>query len=456
LNCQIYLATYGENKERDKKLFKIIYGTKFDNEKAWVCAEFPGYSSTTPLPKLISMEDLIVHLTSKKSVLRTKSEMRFRDVHGTRYQYLATTDPLALHITLSQYTTFTNHDDLFAALVKSYSPETINISDNSSLRQVRKRVIQFLLCWIVNYDFIQQKITQLDGFLELLPLQHANMLQQAIQNKKVEKKDKVWDDEKYFKINPPPKPIAQKIGPVDLLSFDPKEIARQLCLLELQLIRKINYQELVGAKWHIGSKDRNICANVLDSISSFEKTTHWVVQTILDCPNLKKRIKMVSHFIKIAKELVALHNYQSAVKFASAMQTTSISRLKITFEGLSKKCKSSLKALLELYSSAGSFKSFREAVKNIPINSPGIPFLGMSLTDLTFVNDGNASFIDTNINFRKLLQVWSIISGYLSHQAVPYCFVVVPEIQNYLVNGLNAPFNEQVSYEKSLALEPRL
>lgn len=86
---------------------------------------------------------------------------------------------------------------------------------------------------------------------------------------------------------------------------------------------------------------------------------------------------------------------------------------------------------------------------------PCVPYLGVYLSDLTFIEDGNMDFIkDTKlVNFEKRSMVAKVLTEIQGFQQIDYCLRPVPEIQVFL-NKLEI-LDEKQAYEKSLQCEPR-
>ena len=87
---------------------------------------------------------------------------------------------------------------------------------------------------------------------------------------------------------------------------------------------------------------------------------------------------------------------------------------------------------------------------------PCVPYIGIFLTDLIFINEGNPDELKgTNlVNFDKCVMIANVIQRIQSLQQVPYCLQPIPEIQSYL-SDLQI-LEEKELFELSLQREPRI
>lgn len=86
-----------------------------------------------------------------------------------------------------------------------------------------------------------------------------------------------------------------------------------------------------------------------------------------------------------------------------------------------------------------------------------LTWLGVYLTDLTFIEDGIPSIIKKSalINFAKRAKTAEVIRDIQQYQNVPYPLQPVPELQEYILSNMQAAGDVHEMYEKSLAVEPR-
>lgn len=142
----------------------------------------------------------------------------------------------------------------------------------------------------------------------------------------------------------------------------------------------------------------------------------------------------------------------------SALDSTSIARLKRTWEYVSPKYKAMYDPIYKATDSQRNFAEYRRRLKNAV--APCLPFLGVYLTDMTFIDDGNSNYRTSPngcqlINFDKYIKTTRILNEIDQFQ-IPYKLTEVEEIQRYLLQCLESvEKDDQVFYTRSLKLEPR-
>jgi len=111
--------------------------------------------------------------------------------------------------------------------------------------------------------------------------------------------------------------------------------------------------------------------------------------------------------------------------------------------------------LLELMSPDSNYTKFRNEL-HFNIQPPCVPYLGVFLTDLTFLEDGNPDVLPGGslINFDKRRRVATVIKEIKQYQQTPYCFSAVPIIKGFLLAG-GEYVDENKCYKLSCELEPR-
>ncbi|KAI0181767.1 ras GEF [Hypoxylon sp. FL1284] len=252
------------------------------------------------------------------------------------------------------------------------------------------------------------------------------------------------------------------------LDFDPLEIARQLTLKQMSIFCSILPEELLGSQW-MKKNGAAISPNVKAMSGFSTDMSNLVADTILQYPEVKKRAVVIKQWIKIAHQCLELNNYDGLMSIVCSLNNSVISRLRKTWELVSPKRREMLKSLQAIVEPANNNKVLRTRLQNhVP---PCLPFLGMFLTDLTFVDIGNPATKQlpgagsndnglTVINFDKHNRTAKII-GELQRFQIPYRLTEIPDMQEWIQAHIarvreSDKGNVQVSYyRKSLLLEPR-
>ena len=188
-------------------------------------------------------------------------------------------------------------------------------------------------------------------------------------------------------------------------------------------------------------------------IKRFNQVSNWVVTKIVLTDDLKARVALLSRFIEIANACMQINNYNTAMEIIAGLNSSSVFRLKLTWEALSPSTLSTFNKIKEQLSHDGSYRNLRELLHNR--QPPTIPYFGIYLTDLVFADEANPDKITDHglINFEKNYLLYKIIKEIQLYQQTPYNFQAVPEIHDYLISAKFLDENE--TYELSLKCEPR-
>lgn len=252
---------------------------------------------------------------------------------------------------------------------------------------------------------------------------------------------------------------------VNVMDFDPLELSRQLTIMESRIYCSILPEELLGQEF---SKKVGVsnAVNVKRMSALSTHITGWVSECILNEDDARKRTQLVKFFIKLGDRCLMLNNFNALFAVQSALNSSTIARLKKTWDGLPTKYRTLMEQQRKAVEHTRNFAGYRQRLRSIM--PPALPFVGLFLTDLTFCHEGNASTrpspADPNkrlLNFDKYVKMSRII-GDLQRFQTPYNLSEVPEIQEYLQtmlesssqSGKNAVTAEEL-YRRSLRLEPR-
>ncbi|KZP33472.1 ras GEF [Athelia psychrophila] len=243
-----------------------------------------------------------------------------------------------------------------------------------------------------------------------------------------------------------------------ITDFDSLELARQLTIMENQLYIDIAPQELLETGQQ-GVKS----PGTIKAVSSLSTSiTGWVAESILNEPDIKKRTALVKFFIKVADRCASLSNYSTPRSILAALDSSTISRLAQTWLGLPQKNRIQLEGLRRLADHGRNYHEYRSRLRETA--PPGVPFLGLYLTDVTFCREGNPNHrpAPTNpdkklLNFNKYHKLARIVQDMQRFQ-VPYNLKAISEVQEYLRGAFeNAKHHGDLQdlYRRSLLVEPK-
>ncbi|KAL8816799.1 MAG: hypothetical protein Q9223_004251 [Gallowayella weberi] len=252
---------------------------------------------------------------------------------------------------------------------------------------------------------------------------------------------------------------------ISILDFDPVELARQFTLKESQIFCSILPEELLATEWTKKSSSMAVNVRAMSRLST--DLANLVADSILAPEDHKKRATIIKQWVKIANNCLDLENYDSLMAIICSLNSSTILRLKRTWDQISSKTKAKLETLKEVVEVSRNHAALRQRLQNtIP---PCIPFVGTYLTDLTFVDVGNQTTRQLSIesedttvpviNFGKHMKTAKIISE-LQRFQIPYRLTEVPELQTWIQDQLvrvrsSEQANVQNYYRRSLLLEPR-
>lgn len=250
-----------------------------------------------------------------------------------------------------------------------------------------------------------------------------------------------------------------------ILDFDPMELARQFTIIESKLFCAIQPEELLALEWTKKSDSKAFNVKAMSKLST--DLANLVADTILHVEDAKKRAIMIKHWIKIAAKCLELNNYDSLMAIICSLNSSMVMRLKKTWELVSAKTKVRLDELKTITDVGRNYAVLRQRLQNHV--APCIPFVGIYLTDLTFIDVGNGTTRQlpgesgsdsmSVINFDKHMKTAKII-GQLQSFQVPYRLVAIPEMQDWMETQIQRvrssdQANVQSYYRRSLLLEPR-
>lgn len=268
----------------------------------------------------------------------------------------------------------------------------------------------------------------------------------------------VKDEQMMFDEKPPKPYLPMNVKTkLSLLDIHPEEIARQITLIDSALYRKIKPGEFLHSGWTKSDKDAR-SPGILAMINSFNVVSRWISTQILMQQDLKQRAIMLNRVICIAQHCYEYNNFNGVMEIVASLHNSSIHRLYNTWDMLPQKSWDmfeNLSLIMNSNAGEGNFFLYRNALRKII--PPLVPYLGVYLTDLIFLNDGNKDFADDAkkmVNFHKMAKIARVVRTITIHQQTPYCLTPVEFIQDFILKGPLLTDDEQ--YVESCKLEKKV
>merc|ERR1711916_409686 len=141
-------------------------------------------------------------------------------------------------------------------------------------------------------------------------------------------------------------------------------------------------------------------------------------------------------------ELKKLNNFNGCMEIIAGLQSSAVYRLKNAWARVDSKTLELYESLKDALSSSGSYKAMRNAIHMA--NPPCIPYLGMYLTDLNFIE--RRYYANVLLEVSRYQQMsYTLEPDHPHHEYLERCMAraqqEIPE--------------ENVAYQQSLVCEPR-
>eukprot|EP00002_Diphylleia_rotans_P000839 TRINITY_DN1044_c0_g1_i4.p1 TRINITY_DN1044_c0_g1~~TRINITY_DN1044_c0_g1_i4.p1 ORF type:complete len:1267 (-),score=234.72 TRINITY_DN1044_c0_g1_i4:554-4354(-) len=415
------------------------------------------YSVSISKKKIIHDEAADINIWSEKQV----DESANRGTLNALIRALTsdkTHDPMFLKACIMTYQSFTTTEKFFSKLMERYHvPQTEEYPDEESFKKaatsIKLRVCQVIQNWLETHfsDASEDVFRKLNEFIDVtLISDNLKNVSQKLKSTIEKKVNRALTGAPYVKEDAL-KYTENSYLPLKIMQdFPIAEIARQLTLIDFEVYSSIQPVEFLNQAWNV-AKYKYRAPNLLYYIQRFNTVSKWVASCILWHEDVNSRALMWARMVSLAEQFKELNNFQLLMAVISGLNTSAVHRLKFTREEIPKRSMEVFTSLEELMSSESSFKRYRETLHNC--QPPCMPYIGIYLTDLTHIEDGNPTIIDGQINFEKLKLVFRVISEIRQYQYGTYGFPKSSTLAPFLT--LLPHLEDDALYRISTLREPR-
>ncbi|CAC5366729.1 RAPGEF2 [Mytilus coruscus] len=186
---------------------------------------------------------------------------------------------------------------------------------------------------------------------------------------------------------------------ISLLQLNTTEVASQLTLEDFKVFKDIEPTEYIDDLFKLNAKYGTPSLNKFSELVNREM--FWVISEVCGELNLVKRMKLIKHFIKMARHCKDCKNFNSLFAIISGLSHSCVDRLRNTWEKLPNKYAKTYNDLRDLMDPSRNMSKYRNLMNNENVQPPMLPFFPIAKKDLTFIHLGNDSYVDGLVNFEK-------------------------------------------------------
>jgi len=199
-----------------------------------------------------------------------------------------------------------------------------------------------------------------------------------------------------------------------------EDVAQQLLLLQWNMLKQIDLKEFDDLAWtkrESATRSPNICK----FIDHFNKLVFWIITRIVTMSGIssssastspadeaseyslrqQRRAKQIKKFIALGKRSLELRNFNVVMAVVAGLSHCAVSRLREALDAVSSKSRAQFAEMDALMDSRQNYKSYRQALTRELRRDRGgvaiIPYLGIYLRDLIFIDDGNPTFVAVDV-----------------------------------------------------------
>lgn len=171
--------------------------------------------------------------------------------------------------------------------------------------------------------------------------------------------------------------------PVSITEFQPEDVAKQITLMDAEAFRQITSKDLLEY-----GKTKKSCAVVKACSNRFNQIMFWARAEVLASNDCKRRGFLLTFFIKVAKHLYGHSNFQGFAAIITALSSSTITRLKKSWEHVDKKDRTKFDKYVQYISPESNYSNLRNLLPSTtgPAQvQPVVPFLGMFLLEFEYL-----------------------------------------------------------------------
>ena len=213
---------------------------------------------------------------------------------------------------------------------------------------------------------------------------------------------------------------VKKVRYFYVLNFKKEEIAQYLTCESYQLLSDIPECELYNKNF--SKKDKDIIAPHIKKIfDRYEKLTYFIIEDICSYDHSSERVDVIEKWIRVAFVCLEYKNFNDLIMLNTLFCHYLLKKkLKKTWTKLSKKTLNYLEKMNKICSGQQCYKKIRNEI--FKCKGPYVPYIGILLKELTYIEEKNYILDNNNINIKKLTELNRTISKFFEFKRYKYSF----------------------------------
>ncbi|XP_075692602.1 ral guanine nucleotide dissociation stimulator-like 2 [Rhinoderma darwinii] len=320
---------------------------------------------------------------------------------------------------LATYRTFTSTSDVLRTLLDRLEDDDYTKATRNSYGGKDDDISSLFCGWMSQYP---------KDFISLDPGMREQLSRCFIRLRKTNLVTKLQEVDSGETTVPDDRPSVgednDNYDPLDILTFQAGYVAEQLTCLEASLFLKVVPYQCLGSVWSRrdrGGEHCDRCHSVRETVRHFNRLSGAVTSSCVQDPQLKpqQRARVLEKWVRVAEECWNLRNFSSVYAILSALQSTSVHRLKRVWAETSREIQRSYQEMSEVFSEKDNYARMRELLFQSPDTSDVtskkqsprprdpratgvIPYLGVFLTDLVMLDAAIRDQLENGyLNFEK-------------------------------------------------------
>ena len=213
---------------------------------------------------------------------------------------------------------------------------------------------------------------------------------------------------------------VKKVRYFYVLNFKKEEIAQYLTCESYQLLSDIPECELYNKNF--SKKDKDIIAPHIKKIfDRYEKLTYFIIEDICSYDHTSERVDVIEKWIRVAFVCLEYKNFNDLIMLNTLFCHYLLKKkLKKTWTKLSKKTLNYLEKMNKICSGQQCYKKIRNEI--FKCKGPYVPYIGILLKELTYIEEKNYILDNNNVNIKKLTELNRTISKFFEFKRYKYSF----------------------------------